>query len=135
MADINAVVTDTHPLVFFAAGGGRLSPKAQAIFDAAEQGRTIIYVPVAVMWEVGMLARLVRINLHRPARAFFADLFSNPAYQPLSMDANQVWDADELRFTRDPFDGLITAAARHLSLPLITRDALIRQSGAVKTIW
>lgn len=135
VADLNAAVTDTHPLVFFASGGGRLSPRAQSVFEAAEHGRTIIYVPVAVIWEVGMLARLVRINLHRPVRAFFADLFSNPAYQPLPMDANQVFDADELRFTRDPFDGLITAAARDLSLPLITRDAMIRESGAVKTIW
>ena len=41
----------------------------------------------------------------------------------------------DLRFTRDPFDALIVASARDLSLPLITRDASIREAGAVKTIW
>ncbi len=135
MAELNAVVTDTHPLVFYAAGGGKLSPRVRAVFESAEARRTIIYVPAAVIWEVGMLARIVRINLHRPVRAFFADLFSNPAFQPHPLDMGQVFDADELRFTRDPFDALVTAAARDLSLPLITRDATIRASGSVTTVW
>ena len=68
-------------------------------------------------------------------RAFFADLFSNPAYQPHALDPEQVCLADELRFTRDPFDGLIVAAARSLDLPLVTRDAAIRAAGVVRTLW
>ncbi len=134
MAD-NALVTDTHALVLHAAGGGVLGPKARAAFAAAERGDTIIYVPAAVIWEVGLLARAVRINLHRPVRDFFADLFSNPAYQPHALDASQVFDADDLRFTRDPFDALIVASARDLSLALVTRDSAIRESGTVRTIW
>ena len=128
-------MADTHGLVFHAAGGGRLGPKAQAHFAAAEAGRAIVYIPAAVIWEVGLLARAVRINLHRPVRAFFADLFSNPAYQPHDLTAAQVYDADDLRFTRDPFDALIVAAARDLQVPLLTRDAAIRDSGIVKVIW
>jgi PIN domain nuclease of toxin-antitoxin system len=46
-----------------------------------------------------------------------------------------VFDADSLRFARDPFDALICASARDLGLPLITRDAAIRQSAAVKVMW
>jgi PIN domain nuclease of toxin-antitoxin system len=79
--------------------------------------------------------RTVRINLHRPVREFFADLFSNPAYQPIPLSADQVFDADEMRFTRDPFDALICAAARNLSLPLLTRGTAIRASGAVRVLW
>jgi PIN domain nuclease of toxin-antitoxin system len=85
-------------------------------------------VPAAVLWECALLARAVRINLRRPVRDFFADLFSNPADQPVSIDPVHVFDADDLRFTRDPFDGLICAVARDLSLPLITRDATIASS-------
>ena len=95
----------------------------------------IVYVPMAVIWEVSLLARAVRINLRRPVRTFFADLFSNPAYQPHSLEAGQAFDADDLRFTRDPFDALIVASARDLNLALITRDAAIRESGVVRTIW
>jgi len=92
-------------------------------------------VPAAVIWEVALLARVVRVNLHRPVRAFFDDLFSNPAYQPHDLTAAQIFDADERRFTRDPFDGLIVAAARDLGLPLVTRDAVIGESGSVRTLW
>ncbi len=135
MADPAAAVTDTHALVFHAAGGGKLGPKARATFAAAERQEAIVYVPVAVIWEISLLAGAVRINLRRPVRQFFADLFSNPAYQPHVLKADQVFDADELRVTRDPFDGLIVAAARDLGLPLITRDTTIRASGAVRAIW
>jgi PIN domain nuclease of toxin-antitoxin system len=131
----SAAVADTHALVFHAAGSGVLGPKAKTAFAGAERGEMLIYVPMAVIWEVSLLARAVRINLRRPVRTFFADLFSNPAYQPHALEADQVFDADELRFTRDPFDALIVASARDLGLALITRDALIRESGVVKTIW
>jgi PIN domain nuclease of toxin-antitoxin system len=130
-----AALVDTHALVFHAAGGGRLGPKARRMFTAAEQRQAIVFVPAAVIWEVGLLARAVRINLRRPVREFFADLFSNPSFQPHPLGPDQVFDADELRFTRDPFDALIVAAARDLGLPLITRDAAIRASGVVSTIW
>jgi PIN domain nuclease of toxin-antitoxin system len=130
-----SAVTDTHALIFHAAGGGKLGPKARGLFEAAERREVIIYVPTVVMWEVALLARAVRINLHRPVRAFFDDLFSNPAYQPHVLDPGQVFDADERRFTRDPFDALVVASARDLGLALITRDAAIRGSGLVKTVW
>src|SRR5690606_38212580 len=109
--------------------------KAKAQFAAAEAGRTIVYVPAAVMWEVALLARIVRINLRRPVREFFSDLFSNPAYQPHDLTAAQVFDAADLRFTRDPFDGLVVAAARDLDLALISRDSAVRASGSVRVIW
>jgi PIN domain nuclease of toxin-antitoxin system len=53
----------------------------------------------------------------------------------LDLTPEQVYTADELRFTRDPFAAVIVAAARTLNLPLITRDAVIRGSGAVRVIW
>jgi PIN domain nuclease of toxin-antitoxin system len=133
--DPAAAVTDTHPLIFHAAGGTRLGARARKIFDAAERGDALIYVPAAVVWEVSLLARGVRINLHRSVRVFFADLFSNPAYQPFALDAAQVFDADELRFTRDPFDALVCAAARDLELPLISGDAAIAGARVVPVVW
>jgi PIN domain nuclease of toxin-antitoxin system len=132
--ELDAAVTDTHALLYHAAGRG-LGPKARKLYDAAEHRQAIVYVPMAVMWEMCLLARAGRINLRRPPRAFFADLFTNPAYQPLDLTREQVFDADELRFNRDPFDALIVAAAHALELPLITRDADISASGSVKVIW
>jgi PIN domain nuclease of toxin-antitoxin system len=130
-----SVVTDTHALLFHAAGGSRLGSRAKSLFAAAEERKAIVYVPMAVIWEVTLLAHAVRVNLHRPVRSFFADLFSNPSYQPHALDAPQIFGAGELRALRDPFDALICAAARDLDLPLITRDDTIIESGQVRTVW
>lgn len=135
MADVPAAVTDTHALIFHAAGGGRLGRAAAAHFDACEAREALIYVPAAVLFECSLLARASRINLRRSVRGFFDDLFSNPAYQPYDLTAVQIFMADEARPNQDPFDGLICAAAVDLELPLITRDADIRASGIVRVIW
>ena len=134
MRTTEAAVTDTHALLYHAAGRG-LGPSAGAIYRAAEAREAIVYVPIAVIWEVTLLARGGRINLRRPTRAFFTDLFTNPAYQAFDLTTEQVFEADELRFNRDPFDALIVAAAHALDLPLITRDDDIFASGSVRTLW
>lgn len=134
MIRLDAAVTDTHPLLYHAAGRG-LGPKAAAIFKAAEARQAQIYVPMAVIWEVTLLARAGQINLRRTTRVFFTDLFTNPAYQPFDLTTEQVFAADALRFNRDPFDALIVAAANDLRLPVLTRDAEIAASGAVATLW
>jgi PIN domain nuclease of toxin-antitoxin system len=135
VADLPAAVADTHALLFHASAARALGRRAAGHFDACERQQALVYVPMAVIWEVSLLARASRINLHRPVRDFFGDLFSNPAYHSLDLTPDQIYLADELRFTRDPFDALIVAAARTLELPLLTRDTLIGASGVVRVIW
>jgi PIN domain nuclease of toxin-antitoxin system len=134
---VNAAVTDTHALLFHAGASARLGRRAAAHFAEAERRKAIVYVPAAVTWEVALLARGGRFNLRRSPREFFGDLFSNPAYQPYDLTLAQILDADELRgrINRDPFDALVCAAARHLELPLLTRDADIEKSGTVRVLW
>jgi len=60
---------------------------------------------------------------------------SQPVDEPGSLTPDQVYAADVARPNRDPFDALICAAARHLDLPLLTRDGDIGQSGLVRVIW
>ena len=130
-----SVVTDTHPLLFHAAGGKRLGKRAALHFAACEQQLSLIYIPAAVIWEVSLLARVGKVDLGRSVRAFFCTLFSNPAYQPLELTPEQVYLADEERPNNDPFDGLVCAAAMSLDLPLLSRDDDIKKWGAVKVIW
>lgn len=128
-------MTDTHPLLFHAASSRRLGRHAAAVFEAAERRAAVVYVPMAVLWECGLLAAARRVDLGRSLQQFCADLFGNPGYQPLDLTPEQVYDADVSRPNRDPFDALICAAARHLNLPLLSRDADIRRSGLVEVIW
>ena len=130
-----SAVTDTNALLFHASQSARLGRRAGEVFAAAEAREAVVYVPMAVVWEITMLARRVRANLHRPPRAFFEDLFSNPAYQAHHLDQRQVFDAGDLRLLNDPFDALICAAARDLELPLMTADSAISASKLVTTLW
>jgi PIN domain nuclease of toxin-antitoxin system len=129
-----AAVTDTHALLYHAAGRG-LGPQAAALYAAAEKREAQIYVPVAVIWEVTLLARGNTINLRRTTGAFFTDLFTNPAYQAYDLTPHQVFAADDLRFNSDPFDALIVAAAREMGLPLITPDAEMGAAPGIRTVW
>ena len=135
MADVPAAVADTHALLFHAAGGGVLGRRAADHFGACERQQALVYIPMAVVWETSLLARVSKVNLRRPVGDFFGDLFSNPAFCPFDLTPDQIYLADQLRFTRDPFDALICAAARTLGLPLLTRDAVVRASGSVQVVW
>jgi len=130
-----AAVTDTHPLIYYANRGRGLSPRAAAFFASCERQEAILYVPAAVVWECALLARSARVNLRRTPRAFFDDLFSNPAFCPFDLTFDQIFTADETRVGRDPFDNLVCAAARALDLPLITCDGVIHDSGALPLLW
>ncbi len=134
MPEFNALVTDTHPLIFHASGGRRLSQRVATYFDACDRRESIVYVPAAVIWETCCLAFVGKIDLKRSAETFFEDLFRNSAYQPLDLTPEQVFLADQLRPNRDPFDALICGAARSLDLPLISRDSAITDSG-FDVVW
>ena len=135
MADAGGAVTDTHPLLFHATGGRRLGRRAARLFAAAEARRAVVYVPAAVIWETSLLSRVGRVDLRRSVREFFADLFTNPAYQALDLIPEDVYLASDARPNDDPFDALVCATARRLSLPLVTRDTDIADSGLVRVIW
>jgi PIN domain nuclease of toxin-antitoxin system len=134
VSDAAAAVTDTHPLLFHAAGGRRLGRKAAQHFAACERREAILYVPAAVIWECALLSRGGRVNLRRSVRGFFDDLFSNPAYQPYDLTAEQVLAGEEMRVNRDPFDALICAAARDMEHPRITRDRYVLTSGVLREV-
>lgn len=128
-------VTDTHALLFHTSSAPALGRRAAAHFAACEAQQAIVYVPAAVVWEVAVLARTRRLMLKASVRDYFDHVFSNPCFQFVDLTIPQIVDACELGFTRDPFDGLIVASARSLDLPLITRDEVIRSSGAVRVLW
>lgn len=128
-------VADTHAVLFHAKGSRKLGPRAAAHLEACERRQALTYVPVAVVWEVAFLLRAGRIDLRRAPREFFADLFSNPSYQPYDISVEQAFIAADIGLGRDPFDALITAAAIDLDLPLITRDEAIVASKRVRTLW
>lgn len=131
----DAAVCDTNALICYGFGSRRLGRAAEALFDACDAQRGVIYVPAAVILEFGFALAGRRSPARVRLRSFFEELFANPAYQPYDLTPEQVYLAAEEGPNRDPFDRLICAAARRLDLPIITCDTDIANWGRVRVVW
>jgi PIN domain nuclease of toxin-antitoxin system len=132
------VLADTHVLLWWLAGGGRLSRAADRAIEAADR---VLVSPISC-WEVGTLERQGRIRLDRPVSSWIAALLDDArtAVAPLSAEAAG-WAgsiADD-RFPGDPADRLVYATARELRVPLVTKDERLHVfaalDGAVRVVW
>jgi PIN domain nuclease of toxin-antitoxin system len=132
---VSVYVTDTHHLVWYAAGTHRqLSPKARQAFDAASGAEALIYVPVFVLWEIAMLLKVGRIALHESYGAWAEHLLAQPGFALAAVDVRMLTEAYHYPFP-DPFDSVITATARVINLPLMTNDAEISASQLADVYW
>ncbi len=108
---------DTHVVVWLYAG---LEERLSAAAKAALLQRALVISPM-VLLELDYLFEIERIRVDSPA--VFHDLSRRIGLRvtdtPFS-DAAQ--EARSLRFTRDPFDRMICAAAASDGCPLLTAD-------------
>lgn len=128
-------VTDTHPLVWYATGKHhQLSKKALRAFNAAAREEALIYVPAFVLWEVAMLLKVGRIALSEDYRDWAEHLVAQRGFDLATFTVEVAAEAYSYPFP-DPFDGVITATAKVMDLPLVTRDWEIGESHLVETYW
>ena len=132
---MSVYVTDTHPLVWYATGTHRqLSRKVLRAFQGASGDEALIYVPVFVLWEIAMLLKVRRIVLRESYGAWVEFLLAQPGYALASVDTRILTEAYAYPFA-DPFDSVITATAKVMDLPLLTRDTEINSSRLADVYW
>ena len=131
------VLLDTHVLLWWQAGGERLSGAARAAIDNAE----LMLVSPLTFWEVATLRRLGRIKLDRELGVWVHDLLGQPRIStaPLTPEA-AAWAGDlDNAFPGNPFDRLLYATGRDLRVPIISKDERLRayaaQSKDVQFVW
>lgn len=128
-------VTDTHPLVWYLSGQSRkLSKRALQIFQDAAGKRTLVYVPMVVVWEVAVLLKAGRIRFRESFEQWTSQL-ERLGFDFVSLEMDVLHEARHLMFTKDPFDAAIVATAKVRDLPLITKDERITSSGEVEVAW
>ncbi|MFZ5469849.1 MAG: type II toxin-antitoxin system VapC family toxin [Myxococcota bacterium] len=129
-------MTDTHPLVWFAAARLRkLSKRARAAFEAYESGRLDLYVPMPVVLETWLLAQGGVIRVETSLERWWRRL-RNPRLHFQDISAEDVFAASALGWHhRDLYDRLIVATALALGLPLLTADSAISDWGGVEVVW
>lgn len=115
--------------VIWLANGDLPEPVVASIF-AAGQGAGVFVSPISA-WEVGMLSNP---RGGRPAVQFLPDpktwiakVMARSVIREASLTAEIAVDASYLPgdMHGDPADRLLVATARHLGVPLVTRDAKI----------
>lgn len=133
---MSAVVADTHAALWYLLSPDKLSSKAEAVLDEAQNVNDPIYVAtislveVAYLVEKGRLAEAAyqRLNLElsQPDSGFVFVSLDLPIVQTLRRIPRDI--------VPDMPDRIIAATALYLNLPLITRDPDIRNAN-LTTIW
>lgn len=132
-----SVLLDTHVVLWWQAGGDRLSPAAR---QAIDDGDELLVSPLS-LWEIATLHRRGRVELDRDVMAWCRDLLAGPrlAAAPMSIDAAAWAGTLPEAFPGDPVDRLLYATARDLRVPFVTKDERLHAYGGssrdVTLIW
>lgn len=125
----SGVLLDTCAVIWLANGDPLPAEAIEAIMLAAMSAHVFIS-PISA-WEVGMLSNP---RGTRPALRFlpdpktwFAKVMAGPAIREAALTPGIAVDASHLpgNLHGDPADRLLIATARHLGIPIVTRDAKI----------
>jgi PIN domain nuclease of toxin-antitoxin system len=131
------LLLDTHVLLWWQAGGKRLSRRVGAAIHGADR----VLISPLTCWELATLHRRGRIVLDREPTAWVADLLQGGAVGLAELSPEAATWAGQLddAFPGDPIDRLLYATARDLRVPLVTKDESIRAFAAaskeVAVIW
>ena len=125
-----AVLLDTCAVIWLA-NGDRLTRSATAAILRAGAADGIFVSPVSA-WEVGLLSkpragRNLAVQFMPDPKTWFARVMAGPGIRRASLTPEIAIDASFLPggLHGDPADRLIVTSARHLGLPIVTRDRRI----------
>jgi PIN domain nuclease of toxin-antitoxin system len=126
----NAVLLDTCAVIWLANGDALARSATAAILHAgAADG---IFVSPVSAWEVGLLSkpkagRNLAVQFMPDPKTWFARVMAGPGLREASLTPEIAIDASFLpgELHGDPADRLIVTSARHLGVPVVTRDRRI----------
>jgi PIN domain nuclease of toxin-antitoxin system len=127
------LVLDTHACVYALTAPARLGRAARRAIASAERGRSVAWIPAAVIAEIVLLRELDRITIGLPQLRTAMDASSFLRF--LALDLRQMDEFAAHRSIADPFDRLILSACRAVDGRLVSRDTALADSGLVRVVW
>ena len=132
-----SVLLDTHVVLWWQAGGDRLSSAATAAIDTADE----LLISPLTCWEIATLHRLGRIQLDRDPAQWISDLLTSDRIATAVLSPQAAAWAGSLSdgFPGDPIDRLLYATALDLRVPFVSKDDRLRVAvtaiGSVRVVW
>ena len=133
---MNAIVLDTHVIVWAFLDRTQLSSGALAALESANRQHDIVWVSAISLVEITYLIEKNRLPSEIKVRLLMEadNPNSNLRIVPLNRDIADRVEQIPRDAVPDMPDRIIAATAVHLGLPLITRDAKLRRA-ELETIW
>jgi len=131
------IVLDTHAWLWLCLEPRRLSGGAAAAIRRAAKGGGGFAIASITLWEVAMLVVRGRVIPQGTPEAWLAALVdrSGVIVKEITPSVAALATSFPDDFPADPADRLIAATARAEGVALVSRDARIRASRVVDTVW
>jgi PIN domain nuclease of toxin-antitoxin system len=130
------IVLDTHAWLWLCLEPQRLSaPAIRAIRAAVSRGG--LAIASITLWELAMMLARGRVIPRGTPEAWLAELIdrSGVVVKEITPAVAALATHFPEDFPGDPADRLIAATARAEGIPLVSRDAALRASAVIETIW
>jgi PIN domain nuclease of toxin-antitoxin system len=133
---MSGLVTDTHALIWYLEDSPNLSYAANQAFKRCEHGEIVIYIPTICLVEIVYLQEKGRISAQMKTQLDTALIANNTGLILANLTGEVVTALATIPRDSVPDmpDRIIAATAKHLGLPLISRDSKITASG-INVIW
>lgn len=126
-------VADTHALLWWFTDSPKLGAKAARIFQDCEKGTSVIFIPSIVIAEA--LSIFDKHKLTFNFKQLFTKITRSENYIIIPLDLPILQKMFELREIPELHDKIIVSTAKYLDVPLITKDAVLKNLPSPKTIW
>jgi PIN domain nuclease of toxin-antitoxin system len=126
-------VSDTHALLWWFTDSQKISSRAAEIFEKCERGESVIFIPAIVLAEALTIFEKKRVSFN--FRTLFRKMDASENFMFIALDYPIFQEMMQLKEIPEIHDKIIAATAKHLKVPIITKDKTLQNSHLIKTIW